>query len=178
MRQFLIFAPLLLMSACSLADMPSDATAPIDRTIDASSQKVFDEIKNPANFPAFALVSNAGSSKRYELELTDDNKAAFGRRDGEAAPIFEKFREGKISIILEANKYAAVELASVSGASRLRYTLHLAEDATGTKTHITSEIDQSNGPLNSEQRAQMDVLMSMMSSMVGIKVIDMIDRRL
>ena len=176
MRHASLFAIVLMLSACSIDGVPEDPTAAIDRIIDAPRDAVFDKIESPANFPAFELVTRGGTSRRYKINLTEDNMIAFIKAD--AAPIFDKFANGSIVIIIEANSLAAVELRSANDATKMRYNLHFADEENGTKTRVTSEIDKRYGPLSGEQRAQMDSLQAMMASMVGVNVIDYVEREL
>lgn len=172
-HNLMIGLPLLLLAGCQ-GQVPSET---VDRTIDAPREAVFDELDHPFNYPAFALVSDNGSSKRYEIKMSEDaRKAAF--RNAASGNIFDKYEGGTMSITLMPDALISVVLVSATGGDRLRYRVHLAEDETGTKTIIRTEPDESDGPLVGERREHMGNLMMMTSSMVGRYAIEGIARKL
>lgn len=174
MRYFLMISLSLLLLAGCWGPPPSET---VDRTIAAPRKAVFDELDDPFNYPAFALVSNSGSSKRYEIKMTEDaNGGVFMR--AASGNIFEKYEGGSMSITLEPNSLVSVQLVSATGGDRLRYGIRLVDDETGTKTIVKTEIDESDGPLVGERREHMDNLMAMTSSMVGRYAIEGIARKL
>lgn len=169
----MISLSLLLLAACS-GPTPSES---VDQTIDAPREAVFDELDNPFNYPAFALVSSSGSSKRYEIKMTDDAaRAAFS--SAASGNIFKKYKDGTMSITLEPDSLISVQLVSATGDDRLRYHIRLADDETGNKTIVKSEVDESDGPLVGERREHTYNLMAMTSSMVGRYAIEGIARKL
>ena len=172
-HNLMIGLSLLLLAAC-WGEVPSET---VDRTIDAPRAAVFDELDHPMNYPAFALVSDSGSSKRYEIKMTEEaRKAAFS--SAASGDIFDKYEGGTMSITLMPNTMISVVLVSATGGDLLRYRIHLTDDETGSKTVIKTEIDESNGPLVGERREHMNNLMMMTSDMVGRYAIEGIDRKL
>lgn len=172
-KHVVISLSLLLLAGC-WGQVPSEE---VDRTINAPREAVFDELDHPFNYPAFALVSDSGSSKRYEVKMTEDAHGGVFSRAA-SGNIFEKYEGGLMSITLEPNSLVTVELVSASGGDRLRYRIRLADDEAGTKTIVKTEVDESDGPLVGERREHMDNLMAMTSSMVGRYAIEGIARKL
>ena len=168
MRNILMISLALVLLAGCWGQVPSED---VDRTIDAPRHAVFDELDHPFNYPAFALVSDMGSSKRYEVRMTKEAQGAVFRRAA-SGNIFDKYEGGLMSITLMPDTLISVELVNATGGDRLRYRIRLADDETGTRTIVKTEVDESDGPLVGERREHMDNLMTMTSSMVGRDAIE------